>query len=71
MNERYMREWLNGMVAAKYLSYEPSTYTYFIPHENIPVLAEGSSLPFFFFFLFCYLLIYHNRVWTFVYGWIA
>jgi 2-polyprenyl-3-methyl-5-hydroxy-6-metoxy-1,4-benzoquinol methylase len=40
VNERYMREWLNGMVSAGYLSLNPSNSTYSIPPEHIPVLAQ-------------------------------
>eukprot|EP00026_Physarum_polycephalum_P009646 Phypoly_transcript_09775.p1 GENE.Phypoly_transcript_09775~~Phypoly_transcript_09775.p1 ORF type:complete len:352 (+),score=37.53 Phypoly_transcript_09775:152-1207(+) len=40
VNERYMREWLNGMVAATYLTYDASNFTYSIPPENIPVLVQ-------------------------------
>eukprot|EP00026_Physarum_polycephalum_P009147 Phypoly_transcript_09259.p1 GENE.Phypoly_transcript_09259~~Phypoly_transcript_09259.p1 ORF type:complete len:354 (+),score=56.13 Phypoly_transcript_09259:249-1310(+) len=40
VNERYMREWLNGMVAASYLAFDSSNSTYSIPPENIPVLAQ-------------------------------
>jgi len=40
VNERYLLEWLNGMVSAKYLAYDPNTKIYSIPPENIPVLAQ-------------------------------
>jgi len=40
VSERYLLEWLNGMVSAKYLSYDQNTKLYSIPPENIPVLAQ-------------------------------
>jgi 2-polyprenyl-3-methyl-5-hydroxy-6-metoxy-1,4-benzoquinol methylase len=41
--ERYVREWLGGMAAAGYLTYEPATERYTLPSEHAPVLAEEAG----------------------------
>lgn len=43
LNERYVREWLKGMVAAEYIEYEPETDTYFITPEQKAVFSDESS----------------------------
>jgi 2-polyprenyl-3-methyl-5-hydroxy-6-metoxy-1,4-benzoquinol methylase len=46
LNERYLREWLGAMTAAKYLDYEPASARYSMPREHAMVLAEEDS-PFY------------------------
>src|SRR5438045_5150191 len=46
LNERYLREWLGGMVTAGYLNYDGSTKRFRLPAEHAPVLANGNG-PFF------------------------
>lgn len=43
LNERYLREWLGGMAAAGYLSYDPGTARYAMPAEHAPVLSEEAG----------------------------
>jgi SAM-dependent methyltransferase len=47
VNERYAREWLGGMAAAGYLTYEPVSRRFTLPPEHAPVLAQEGG-PFFF-----------------------
>jgi SAM-dependent methyltransferase len=47
LQDRYVREWLEGMAAAGYLEYDPSTQRYAIPAHHIPVLAEEAGTSFF------------------------
>lgn len=49
LQERYLREWLGGMAAAGYLTYEADTGRYSLPPEHAPVLAEEAGR----FFLGC------------------
>src|SRR5262249_15989833 len=46
LNERYLREWLGAMTAAKYLEYDASAERYSIPPEHAMVLADENS-PFY------------------------
>ncbi len=46
LQERYVREWANGMVAAGYLARDPSSGRYALPPEHVPVLAEEGGLAF-------------------------
>lgn len=46
LNERYIREWLHGMHACDYITYEPGTERFALPVENVPVLVEEAG-PFF------------------------
>jgi len=47
IDERYAREWLGGMVAAEYLTYDPATGEFALPPEHAPALAaEGGPLFF-------------------------
>lgn len=39
LDERYVREWLHGMYAAGYLTYEPAAKTFAIPDAHVPALA--------------------------------
>jgi hypothetical protein len=47
LNERYVREWLGGMLAAGYLTYQEETARYQMPAEHVPVLAEEAGPMFF------------------------
>jgi 2-polyprenyl-3-methyl-5-hydroxy-6-metoxy-1,4-benzoquinol methylase len=46
LSERYLREWLGAMVAAKYIEYEPASGRYSMPREHAMVLADENS-PFY------------------------
>ena len=43
LNERYVREWLKGMVAAEYLEYDPGADAYSMTEEQGSVLADEAS----------------------------
>jgi methylase of polypeptide subunit release factors len=47
LNARMLREWLNGMVAARYLEYRPADKTYLLPKDHAYVLADEESSPMF------------------------
>src|SRR5260221_2533411 len=40
LNLRYLQEWLNSMVAAQYLEYDPAETTYLLTPEYAVALAE-------------------------------
>jgi len=42
-NERYLREWLGAMTAAKYISYDPATSRYSMSPEHAMILADENS----------------------------
>jgi SAM-dependent methyltransferase len=46
LNQRYLREWLNSMVAAQYLEYDPARHTYLLTPEYAVALADENS-PYF------------------------
>ena len=46
LNERYLREWLGAMTAAKYISYDATSGRYSMPPEHAMILADENS-PFF------------------------
>ncbi len=46
LNERYLREWLGAMAAARYLDYDPATRRYTMTPEQAMILAREDS-PFF------------------------
>jgi 2-polyprenyl-3-methyl-5-hydroxy-6-metoxy-1,4-benzoquinol methylase len=46
ITERYAREWLGGMAAAGYLTYEPAGERYTFPAEHAPVLADEGGPAF-------------------------
>ena len=46
LNQRYLQEWLNSMVAAQYLEYDPAANTYLLTPEYAVALAEEGS-PYF------------------------
>ncbi len=50
LQERYVREWLGGMVVARIVSYDPTTKTYVLPREHAAFLtrsAGSNNLAFF------------------------
>ncbi|MFZ0889488.1 MAG: class I SAM-dependent methyltransferase [Candidatus Binataceae bacterium] len=47
LSERYIREWLGAMVAARYVEYDPAACKFFLQPEHAMVLARDDS-PFFF-----------------------
>jgi len=46
LNERYLREWLGAMTAAKYVTYDPASGRYTMPREHAMILADENS-PYF------------------------
>lgn len=46
LQERYVREWANGLVAAGYLTRDPTSGRYRLPAEHIGVLADEGGLAF-------------------------
>src|SRR2546423_2973843 len=46
LSERYLREWLGAMTAAKYIEFDPQSGRYAMPAEHAMVLANENS-PFF------------------------
>ena len=47
LSERYVREWLGGMFAAGYLSYDDAQQRYALPAEHVPTLATEPGPAFF------------------------
>ena len=45
--ERYVREWLGGMFAAGYLTYDDAQQRYALPAEHVPTLATEPGPAFF------------------------
>ncbi|MGH3677352.1 MAG: class I SAM-dependent methyltransferase [Mycobacterium sp.] len=43
LNERYVREWLGGVVAARIVDYDPATQTYSLPPHRAAVLTRGAG----------------------------
>ena len=43
LNSRYVEEWLQGMVAAAYLDYDPDARTYTLPEEHAFLLASDGT----------------------------
>jgi 2-polyprenyl-3-methyl-5-hydroxy-6-metoxy-1,4-benzoquinol methylase len=43
LNERYVREWLNSLVTADVIEYQPQEKTYHLPHEHANWLTRRSS----------------------------
>src|SRR5262249_43215038 len=46
LKPRYLREWLNGMTASRYIDYDPATEAYSLPPEHALILSDETS-PFF------------------------
>jgi SAM-dependent methyltransferase len=47
LSERYVREWLAGMFAAGYLTYDDALGSYALPAEHVPALAAEPGPAFF------------------------
>ena len=47
LSERYVREWLAGMFAAGYLTYDDALGSYALPAEHVPTLAAEPGPAFF------------------------
>ncbi len=47
LSERYVREWLAGMLAAGYLDYDDAQQRYALPAEHVPALATEPGPAFF------------------------
>jgi SAM-dependent methyltransferase len=47
VDERYTREWLSGLTAARYLEYEPASRRFTLPAAYVPVLAQEGGSRFF------------------------
>lgn len=43
LNERYVREWLGGMTAARVVQYDPAARTYWLPREHAAVLTSAAG----------------------------
>lgn len=43
LDERYVREWLNGLVVSKVINYDPDTKQYTLPHEHAAWLTRRST----------------------------
>src|SRR3569623_707604 len=43
LDERYVREWLNGLVVACYLEHDPAAATYWLNDEQRSVLVDESA----------------------------
>lgn len=46
VHERYAREWLGGMAAARYVEYDPASGRFTLPPEHVPSLAQEGG-PYF------------------------
>ena len=44
LNERYVREWLGGMVVGGIIKYDPLTDKYLLPQEHAPVLTRTAGI---------------------------
>lgn len=43
LNERYVREWLGGVVAGRVVEYDPTAQTYSLPRERAAVLTRAAG----------------------------
>jgi 2-polyprenyl-3-methyl-5-hydroxy-6-metoxy-1,4-benzoquinol methylase len=43
LNERYVREWLGGMVVGRIIEYDASAHTYFLPQHHAAVLTRAAG----------------------------
>jgi len=43
LNERYVREWLNGMTVGKIVHYDPGSCHYHLPHEHASFLTREAT----------------------------
>ncbi|MBS9533569.1 class I SAM-dependent methyltransferase [Mycobacterium sp. M1] len=44
LNERYVREWLGGMVTGRVVDYDPATSTYTLPAQRAAVLTRAAGV---------------------------
>jgi ubiquinone/menaquinone biosynthesis C-methylase UbiE len=44
LNERYVREWLGGMVTGRIIDYDPATGKYTLPQEHASVLTRAAGI---------------------------
>ena len=47
LDERYVREWLHGMYAAGYLTFDRTSQTFALPAAHVPTLADEGGTGFF------------------------
>jgi SAM-dependent methyltransferase len=43
LDERYVREWLGGVVAGRIVDYDPATHTYSLPRQRAAVLTRAAG----------------------------
>src|SRR6516164_4077688 len=43
LNERYVREWLGGMVVSRIVDYAPASRTYALPREHAALLTRAAG----------------------------
>src|SRR5262245_13029791 len=43
LNERYVREWLGGMVAGQVVDFDAAAATYFLPRDRAAVLTRAAG----------------------------
>jgi SAM-dependent methyltransferase len=43
LNERYVREWLGAMVTGRFVEYDPSDKTYYLPREHAAFLTRAAA----------------------------
>ncbi|MFG1930891.1 class I SAM-dependent methyltransferase [Mycobacterium sp. NPDC048908] len=43
LNERYVREWLGGMVCASIVDYDSNSHTYHLPAHHVPALTRAGG----------------------------
>src|SRR6478752_3593738 len=43
LNERYVREWLGGMVAGQVIDFDPAASTYVLPRDRAVVLTRSAG----------------------------
>ncbi|HEU4363807.1 MAG TPA: class I SAM-dependent methyltransferase [Mycobacterium sp.] len=43
LDERYVREWLGGVVAGRIIDYDPESSTYVLPRHRVPVLTRAGG----------------------------
>lgn len=43
LDERYIREWLNGLVASRIVEYDPASATYVLPPEHAAMLTRAAG----------------------------
>jgi ubiquinone/menaquinone biosynthesis C-methylase UbiE len=44
LNERYVREWLGGMVTGRIIDYDPATGKYTLPQEHASILTRAAGI---------------------------